>query len=145
MARLVLFSQDKQLSGDAVLDAARYDRGMVVDVLPDGVSLGKEGDKSPLFFVVEFPGASVEKLRFLLAGDEKDVAQAPDAVQVLRRRVQKVDLKLVQELAVDSVAIGKIVQQPEKMKEHFSKATLAVVDLVDVLPVEFESFPGGKP
>lgn len=136
MARVVIYAGDKEPSPDAILDAARYDRGMVVDVLEDGQSLGKEGDKNPLFSVVEFPGASVEKLRFLLAGEARPQGIDPDLKVPLRRRVQKLDVAVAESFAKDPIMIEKLVSEPDKMEVHFASAMLAVADIEEKIIVD---------
>jgi hypothetical protein len=63
MARLVVRNKDKWHNG-------LKKRGMVVDVLPDGKSLGAKGESYPEWTVVDVPGAPVEEfMDFLESGN----------------------------------------------------------------------------
>jgi hypothetical protein len=65
MARLVVRNRDKWHNNI-------NKRGMVIDVLPDGKSIGAKGERYPEFTVVDVPGAPVEEfMDFLEPGDGK--------------------------------------------------------------------------
>jgi hypothetical protein len=65
VARLVVRNKDKWHNN-------LKKRGMVVDVLPDGKSIGAKGERYPECTVVDVPGAPVEEfMDFLEPGDGK--------------------------------------------------------------------------
>ena len=72
MARLVVRNRDK-VNPDAVAsDFMCMKRGMVVDILLDGMSLGRVGDSYPGWTVVEVPGVEPMYLMdFLRKGKER--------------------------------------------------------------------------
>lgn len=71
MARVVV--QRAEVKGaDGTVSEGRLRAGEVIDVLPDGASLGKRGDTHPDWLVIEMPGVSPEKLAWLLAQHNDD-------------------------------------------------------------------------
>jgi hypothetical protein len=88
MARVVVRNRDKVNEDDPYLDAKCTKRGMVVEILPDGVSLGAVGDAYDGWTVIEVPGASKEDVSALLAKEPGD----PMLNRMLQRRAFKLDL-----------------------------------------------------
>lgn len=88
MARLVVRNRDKVNPDSPYLDAMCMKRGMVVDILPDGMGLGAVGDKYDGWTVVEVPGVAVEDLSAYRAPEAGD----PKINRMLQRRAFKFDL-----------------------------------------------------
>jgi hypothetical protein len=88
MARIVVRNRDKVNEDDPYLDAMCMKRGMVVDILPDGQSLGSKGDVYDGWTVIDVPGASVADLSAFLASEPGDRILN----RTLQRRAFKLDL-----------------------------------------------------
>jgi hypothetical protein len=69
MARLVVRNRDKVNHDSQAWSEACMKRGMVVDILPDGMSLGKKGDVYSGWTVVEVPGVPPADLWEFLASE----------------------------------------------------------------------------
>lgn len=103
-------------------------RGMVVDVLPDGMTLGKEGDKDPRFRVVEFPKVPPEDLAHLVAGDKPPPlapGKPPEKV-ALRKRVVALDVHALDAMLVDPMKKNEIEKNPVAAKNHLKSVEVAV-------------------
>lgn len=88
MARLVVRNRDKVNPDSPYLDAKCMKRGMVVDILEDGQSLGVEGDRYTGWTVVDLPGVLRDDLTAFLAPEPGDPLQD----RMLQRRAFKVNL-----------------------------------------------------
>lgn len=86
MARIVVRNRDRVNEDDPYLDAMCMKRGMVVDILPDGQSLGSKGDAYDGWTVIDVPGASVADLSAFLASEPGD--------RILNRTLQRRAFKL---------------------------------------------------
>lgn len=88
MARLVIRNRDKVNRESVHLDACCLKRGMVVDILPDGKSLGKVGDTYTGWTVVDVPRTDAEMLSAFLGPELGDRRFDP----MLQRRAFVFDL-----------------------------------------------------
>jgi hypothetical protein len=121
MARVVIYARDKEPSADPVEDAWRWERGMVVDILPDGRSLGKKGDVDPRFRVLDLPGVAVDALVNLREGDKAAEIVGPpkqDEREVLRRRVRKLDVAALDAIEADPVKKNELKNNPVRARLH---------------------------
>lgn len=92
MARLIVRNRDKVNLDDADADALCMKRGMVVDILPDGMSLGREGETYDGWTIVEVPGAEPEELAEFLTRHAVRGVVGVNGKSMLARRLFKLDL-----------------------------------------------------
>jgi hypothetical protein len=71
MCRLFVFARADNVSSDPEIDAQKFKRGHVVEVLEDGRHGGVEAETSGLFEIIELPGEPAAKYRYLLSGDPR--------------------------------------------------------------------------
>lgn len=127
MAQLLLWIEERVLSGDDVTDLMRYAPGMVVDIYPDEQLMSKEMLAEPRWKLVQIPKVSVEELRYLTVGDKPKI-KGPilPLRESLRRRTVELPVADLDALLADPVKGQEVKTNPAAAKAHLQALAKAV-------------------
>lgn len=100
MARIVVWAKPDNDHPDILIDARKFKRGMVVDILADGQEAGADIEAGGWWRIIEAPGP-VSLYEDLLGADPEfnDEKLFPTLNPMPRKRVQAVDLDAVEDAA----------------------------------------------
>lgn len=115
MARIIVWAKPDNDHDDPVVNARKYKRGMVVDVLEDGQEAGTDIEKMDWWRIVEVPGEPAANFAYLTEADPKFVK-----VELFRSEAQ-FPRKRISTLDLDAIEGGKI---PADQIISIDKATL---------------------
>lgn len=123
MARIVVWAKPDNDHPDPVIDAQKFKRGMVVDVLEDGQEAGKDVEQGAWWRVVEAPGPAADYAHLLGMDPEfRDQRQFGKLNPFPRKRVNALDLDALE--ASVGLSSG---QRPAQKVEVMKAAALAQV------------------
>jgi hypothetical protein len=113
MARLIVFAKPDNDHPDPELNAAKFKRGDVVDVLPDGVDPGRDimgqGDQNLAGWwrVIDVPGLTAEEAQTFLSHQNDADGIVP------RKRLNGLDLDALETAAAQ--ALGRALGRTERL------------------------------
>ncbi len=98
MARLIVWAKPDNDHPDPVVNARKFKRGMVVDVLEDGQHAGNDVEKGDWWRIVEVPGEPAASFASLLQADPKftKLDLFLSEAQYPRKRVSVLDLDAIE-------------------------------------------------
>lgn len=98
MARVIVWAKPDNDNPDSVVNARKFKRGMVVDVLEDGQHAGNDVEKGDWWRIVEVPGEPASSFLHLLQSDPKfkDPKLFVSEAQFPRKRVTTLDLDAIE-------------------------------------------------
>lgn len=100
MCRIVVWAKPGNDHPDPLIDARKFKRGMVVDILEDGQEAGKEIESGSWWRIIEVPGEPASQFGDLLGGDPEFNSELFAALNPLpRKRVQRLDLDAIESAA----------------------------------------------
>lgn len=100
MARIIVWAKPDNDHPDPVIDAQKFKRGMVVDVLEDGQEAGADVEKGAWWRIVEAPGSASDYANLLGMDPEfRDQRQFGKLNPFPRKRVNALDLDALEAAA----------------------------------------------
>lgn len=109
MARIIVWAKPDNDNADPLLDACKFKRGMVVDILEDGQEAGRDVEAGAWWRIIEAPGPAALYEDLLGSDPEfKDGKLFPTLNPLPRKRVQALDLDAIE------TAAGLLGKSPEK-------------------------------
>lgn len=119
MAKLLIRTQDKPLTGNPYVDRHRSMRGCVIAIVPDSHEFSAEEKAAPYWKIVELPGVPPRRLTQLIAPDTGyGQEEAEKANRVLRRWAVQVDVDGLQALLDDPAKRKELREDPTKAEAH---------------------------
>ena len=119
MAKLLIRTQDKPLTGDPYVDRHRSMRGCVITIVPDEHKFSAAETAAPYWQIVELPGVSPHKLSQLAAPDVGYLeGEAEKASRVLRRWAVQIDVVGLLALLEDPAKRKELEEDPTKAEAH---------------------------
>jgi hypothetical protein len=131
MARVVIWTAPKEMSGDPALDNARYDAGYVVDVLEDDEPISDTVAKETRWRIVNLPGVAAGKLRALAAEEAGFSAAGGTKDPAAMRRAHKIDLKALAAVEADPVKGQELMSDPVKAEAYVKALAVTARAIAD--------------